>query len=82
MGTSLRDTYKMYPYHESHETRALSSQECPLYTIPRYYDDMHLIPTYNSTCRIVDGMVHAWVAQKLIKRDIFKRFYDVRFINV
>ena len=29
--TSLRDTYKMYPYHESHETRALLSQECLLY---------------------------------------------------
>jgi hypothetical protein len=31
LGTSLRDTYVMYPYQESPETRALSSQECPLY---------------------------------------------------
>ena len=31
LGTSLRDTYKMYPYRESHGTRALSSQECHLY---------------------------------------------------
>ena len=31
LGTSLRDTYEMYPYHESHETRALSSQECLMY---------------------------------------------------
>ncbi len=31
LGTSLRDTYVMCPYQESPETRALSSQECPLY---------------------------------------------------
>jgi len=31
LGTSLRDTYVMYPYHESHGTRALSSQESQLY---------------------------------------------------
>jgi hypothetical protein len=31
LGTSLRDTYVMYPYQESPKTRALSSQECPLY---------------------------------------------------
>ena len=31
LGTSLRDTYVMYPYHESHGTRALFSQECHLY---------------------------------------------------
>ncbi len=28
LGTSLRDTYVMYPYHESHENRALGSPEC------------------------------------------------------
>ncbi len=26
--TSLRDTYVMYPYHESHKNRALGSPEC------------------------------------------------------
>ena len=31
LGTSLRVTYEMYPYRESHATRALSSQECQLY---------------------------------------------------
>jgi hypothetical protein len=31
LGTSLRATYVMYPYRESHGTRALSSQECQLY---------------------------------------------------
>ena len=31
LGTSLRDAYEMYPYRESHKTRALSSQECLLY---------------------------------------------------
>jgi hypothetical protein len=30
LGTSLRDTYVMYPYHESHENRALGSPECRL----------------------------------------------------
>jgi hypothetical protein len=38
LGTSLKDTYEMYPYRESHGTRALSSQECHLYT--RYLDTM------------------------------------------
>jgi hypothetical protein len=33
LGTSLRDTYLMYPYQESPKTRALSSQECPLYIL-------------------------------------------------
>jgi hypothetical protein len=28
------------------------------------------------------SMVHAWVAQKLLKCDIFKSFYDVRFRNI
>jgi hypothetical protein len=28
LGTSLRDTYIMYPYHESHKNRALGSPEC------------------------------------------------------
>jgi hypothetical protein len=28
LGTSLRDTYVIYPYHESHENRALGSPEC------------------------------------------------------
>ena len=32
LGSSLKDTYKMYPYRKSHGTRALSSQECHLYT--------------------------------------------------
>ncbi len=31
---------------------------------------------------ILAGMVHAWVAQKLLKRDNFKSFHDVRFINI
>jgi hypothetical protein len=31
LGTSLRGTYIMYPYCKSHETRALSSQECLMY---------------------------------------------------
>jgi hypothetical protein len=31
LGTSPRGTYVMYPYHKSHKTRALSSQECPMY---------------------------------------------------
>jgi hypothetical protein len=31
LGTSLRGTYVMYPYRESHKARALSSQECPKY---------------------------------------------------
>jgi len=31
LGTSLRATYVMYPYRESHRTRALSSRECHLY---------------------------------------------------
>jgi len=28
LGTSLKDTYVMYPYHESHVNRALGSPEC------------------------------------------------------
>ncbi len=28
MGTPLRDTYVMYPYHKSHENRALGSPKC------------------------------------------------------
>jgi hypothetical protein len=28
LGTSLRDTYVMYPYHESHENRVLGSPKC------------------------------------------------------
>jgi hypothetical protein len=32
LGTSLRAKYKTYPYREFHGTRALSSQECHLYT--------------------------------------------------
>ena len=31
LGTSLKDTYEMYPYRESHGTRALSRQECHMY---------------------------------------------------
>ena len=31
LGTSLKATYKMYPYCESHGTRAPSSQECHLH---------------------------------------------------
>jgi hypothetical protein len=42
LGTSLTlmDTYKMYPYRESHGTNAL----------PVYYEGTHVIPMYNSTC--------------------------------
>jgi hypothetical protein len=28
LGTSLRGTYVMYPYHEFHKDRALGSPEC------------------------------------------------------
>jgi hypothetical protein len=52
LGTSLKDTYEMYPYRESHGTRELSRQECHIYMHYLYYEGKHVIPTYNSTCRI------------------------------
>jgi hypothetical protein len=50
LGTSLKDTYEMYPYRESHGTRALSRQECHMY--------MHYLYTTRERMQFPRTIVH------------------------